>query len=207
MVACCAAVWIQSARWRVGGSGPRLFLHRSLHDLISMTLMKGSGLLEEVDGLSGLLLQKKGEKLAVFRLKKAWRQLINKMNEFIVWGPGEISRFKNNKFCMRWLPKLVIKTNTVFCNPCIHKPGSCWTYLHFATLAGEILEEDGQSKIPVNNLGVALWWKVGIWPLSVQEVVHLVMHFTILHIQEGFRGYIHIRQSQKECSYCSGLNS
>lgn len=37
-----------------------------LHDLISMTLMKGSGLLDVVDGLIGLLRGQEGEKLVVF---------------------------------------------------------------------------------------------------------------------------------------------
>lgn len=37
-----------------------------LHDLISMTLMKGRGLLDVVDGLIGLLRGQEGEKLVVF---------------------------------------------------------------------------------------------------------------------------------------------
>lgn len=55
------AVWFQSALKRFGGSDSFLtisvsfFSAQSLHDLISMTLMKGRGLLEELDGLIGLL--------------------------------------------------------------------------------------------------------------------------------------------------------
>lgn len=42
--------------------------------------------------------------------------------------------------------------------------------------------------LPVDDLGVALWRKVGIWLLPSQEVVHLVMHLSVLHTQE-FRGH------------------
>lgn len=54
-----AKVWFQSTWKRLTGFEG---LHsrtassvQLLHDLISMTLMKGSGLFDEVDGLSGLL--------------------------------------------------------------------------------------------------------------------------------------------------------
>lgn len=42
----------------------------SLHDLISMTLMKGSGLLDKVDGLIGLLGGREEKNSAVFILKQ-----------------------------------------------------------------------------------------------------------------------------------------
>lgn len=53
---------------------------------------------------------------------------------------------------------------------------------------GNILEERWQNKSPVDNLGVAFWWKVGIWPLSSQKVVHLVVHFSVLQTQGDFKG-------------------
>ena len=48
---------------RCCGPIPCLSSARLLHDLISMTLMKGRGLLEELEGLIGLLRGEEKEKL------------------------------------------------------------------------------------------------------------------------------------------------
>lgn len=56
----CGAVWFQSAVKQFGGSGPlETFYVFLLHDLISMTLIKGSGLLDVVEGLICLLKKQK----------------------------------------------------------------------------------------------------------------------------------------------------
>lgn len=60
---------------------------QSLHDLISMTLMKGSGLLEELDSLIGLLWQREDEKV----------------NRFVYWCQQEHSKLMQTDNYIRWM--------------------------------------------------------------------------------------------------------
>ncbi len=62
----CVAVWFQSAMKMFGGLFLCLSSAQSLHDLISMTLMKGRGLLDEVDGLIGLLTGQERRNLFIY---------------------------------------------------------------------------------------------------------------------------------------------
>lgn len=63
----------QWTRERSGSMYHRLFLSLLFHDLISMTLMKGSGLLDELDGLIGLLREgKEDESAACLQTKCIW---------------------------------------------------------------------------------------------------------------------------------------